>query len=72
MLNTEALLAKLEKWEARMDDQYAKADATNNVMAAVATARAGIAATEAQGRIGPLAEIEARLETLEEDKANDA
>src|SRR5216683_2117304 len=57
MLSADNLLEKLGTWHARMEAQYEKADAQDNVPAAVATGRTGIAAVEAFARIGPLSEV---------------
>ena len=71
MLQADNLLESLGKWHARMEQQYEKADKADNIMATVATARTGIAAIESFAKIGPMAEIEARLAALEHPESAD-
>lgn len=65
MLSAQNLLAKLGEWHQRMEDQYANADATGEIQAAVATARVGIQAIESFARITQDAEIERKLNEIE-------
>lgn len=65
MLDAQNLLAKLGEWHQRMEDQYANADATGEIQAAVATARVGIQAIESFARITQDAEIERKLNEIE-------
>lgn len=51
MLSGDNLLEMLGKWHERMEQQYQNADASANIMAAVATARTGISAIESFARI---------------------
>lgn len=72
MLSGENLLAMLSNWHERMDNQYQKADETNNIMAAVATARTAISAIESAYKIGVAADLEQRVEQLEQAATSSA
>jgi hypothetical protein len=71
MLSGDNLLARLGEWHEKMQDQYGRADAAGNVLAAVATARAGIAAIESFSKIGIMADLQRRLEILENARDQD-
>jgi hypothetical protein len=65
MLSASSLLHELGMWHERLEAQYSKADRSDNVGAAVATARAAVATIEAFAKIGPLSDLAARLTEVE-------
>lgn len=65
VLSANNLLAKLGEWHEKMEHQYTKADAANEIMAAVATARVGINAIESFAKITLDADLAKRLDALE-------
>jgi hypothetical protein len=68
MLSGNNLMEKLGEWHERMEAQYTKADAAGEIMAAVATARTGIQAIESFAKIGPMSELEARVQAIEQER----
>jgi hypothetical protein len=71
MLSADTMTEKLAEWHHRMEEQYSKADTTNNILAAVATARTGIAAIDSFAKLTVLSDLEQRLQALEADKETD-
>jgi hypothetical protein len=65
-LSADNLLAEVGKWHERMEAQYAKADAANEIATTATVARVGLAAIDLFAKLGPLAELEERLQRLEE------
>jgi hypothetical protein len=64
MLSGDNLLEMLGKWHERMEQQYANADASANIMGAVATARTGISAIESYARITVETELQREVDEL--------
>ncbi len=64
MLSATNLLDKLSEWHDRMEQQYQNADAQGDIGATVATARAGLVAIESFARLGPMADLEERLQAM--------
>lgn len=77
MMDAGSLIAKLDKWQQRMEDQYLKADKAGNVMATAAVARVGISAIDSMAHIADgtapeqLAEIREELAEVRERLSRD-
>ena len=64
-LSADNLLAEVGKWHERMEAQYAKADAANEIATAATVALVGLAAIEPFDKLGPLSDFEKRLAAIE-------